>query len=63
MVEVSYCAACKYYIGLADDKVTRYCKAFPEGRSDFEPTKGCECANGFCFVPKDEYKELFKNEE
>ena len=63
MVEISFCGACKYYIGLAEDKSTRYCEAFPDGRKDFEPAQGEKCADGFSFQPKDEYKDLFDIKE
>lgn len=60
MIELSCCGACKYYIGLGDDKVTRFCEAFPNGQKDFEPTKGNGCAKGYRFIPKEEYRRLFE---
>ncbi len=61
MVCIDYCSFCKYFYGFAEDRVTYFCEAFPKGQDHFEPEINQECAKGFSFEPKVEYKEFFEH--
>lgn len=59
MVKITICGMCQNYGGLNDNKTMECCKAFPKGRdTNNDPEIGKECANGFFFEPKEEYKDV-----
>ena len=63
MVTITCCGVCKNFINMGENKVTCYCKAFPNGVKGFIPKEGEECGNGYSFVPKDEFKKMFEKKQ